>query len=154
MKFFKIVLILLMVLFQSTVFAQTAINKSEKEQIEETLMHYIEGTANGKPERLKKAFHPDFNLYSVANDSLKIWRGQEYIGNFKEGKKLNRVGRILFIDIENDAATAKVEILMPERQRNYTDYFLLLKYKGGWKIIHKSFSWKALPETEKKIKTK
>jgi hypothetical protein len=150
MKFSKIVLILLMVLFQSTVFAQTAINKSEKEQIEETLMHYIEGTANGEPERLQKAFHPDFNIYSVANDSLKIWRGQEYIGNFKEGKKSNRVGRILFIDIENNAATAKVEILMPERQQNYTDYFLLLKYENKWKIIHKSFSWKVLAETDKK----
>lgn len=150
MKFSKIVLILLLMLFQSTVFAQTASKKSEKEQIEETLMHYIEGTANGEPKRLQKAFHPDFNLYSVANDSLKIWRGQEYIGNFKEGKKSNRVGRILFVDIENDAATAKVEILMPERQRNYTDYFLLLKYKSEWKIIHKSFSWKVLPKIDKK----
>lgn len=150
MKFSKIVLILLLMLFQSTVFAQTASKKSEKEQIEETLMHYIEGTANGEPKRLQKAFHPDFNLYSVANDSLKIWRGQEYIGNFKEGKKSNRVGRILFVDIENDAATAKVEILMPERQRNYTDYFLLLKYESEWKIIHKSFSWKVLPKIDKK----
>lgn len=150
MKFSRIVLILLMMLLQSTVFAQTASKKSEKEQIEETLMHYIEGTANGEPKRLQKAFHPDFNLYSVANDSLKIWRGQEYIDNFKEGKKSNRVGRILFVDIENDAATAKVEILMPERQRNYTDYFLLLKYESEWKIIHKSFSWKVLPKTDKK----
>jgi hypothetical protein len=150
MKFSKIVLIIVMVLFQSTVFAQITNNKSEKEQIEETLMHYIEGTANGETKRLQKAFHPNFNLYSVANDSLRIWRGQEYIGNFKEGKKSNRVGRILFIDIENDAAIAKVEILMPERQRNYTDYFLLLKYESEWKIIHKSFSWKVLPETDKK----
>jgi hypothetical protein len=150
MKSSKIALILVMVLFQSTVFAQTKHNKSEKEQIEETLMHYIEGTANGDTKRLQKAFHPNFNLYSVANDSLKIWKGQEYIDNFKEGKKSNRIGRILFIDIENDAATAKVEILMPERQRNYTDYFLLLKYESEWKIIHKSFSWKVLPETGKK----
>ncbi|MDX6183962.1 hypothetical protein LNP22_13180 [Flavobacterium flavipigmentatum] len=42
-----------------------------------------------------------------------MWKGQEYIGNFKDGKKSNRIGRILFIDIENDAAIAKVEILMP-----------------------------------------
>jgi Putative lumazine-binding len=31
--------------------------------ITETLMHYIEGTANGQPDRLRKAFHPDFNRY-------------------------------------------------------------------------------------------
>ena len=150
MKFSKIVLILLTIIFQSTVFAQTANKKSEKGQIEETLMHYIEGTANAEPERLQKAFHPDFNLYSVAKDSLRIWKGQEYVGNFKDGKKSNRIGRILFIDIENDAAIAKVEILMPEKQRNYTDYFLLLKYQDQWKIIHKSFSWKVLNQKDKK----
>ncbi|QGK77196.1 nuclear transport factor 2 family protein [Flavobacterium sp. SLB02] len=137
-------------IFQSTGFAQSANNKSEKRQIEEILMHYIEGTANAEPERLQKAFHPDFNLYSVAKDSLRIWKGQEYIGNFKDGKKSNRIGRILFIDIENDAAIAKVEILLPEKQRNYTDYFLLLKYEDQWKIIHKSFSWKVLNPTDKK----
>ncbi|MBP6699500.1 MAG: nuclear transport factor 2 family protein, partial [Flavobacteriales bacterium] len=32
---------------------------SDIEQITATLMDYIEGTANGEPERLRKAFHPD-----------------------------------------------------------------------------------------------
>ncbi|MDX6183961.1 hypothetical protein SGQ44_17070 [Flavobacterium sp. Fl-77] len=58
MKFSKTVLILLTMIFQSTAFAQTANKKSEKGQIEETLMHYIEGTANAEPERLKKPFIP------------------------------------------------------------------------------------------------
>jgi hypothetical protein len=58
MKFSKIVLILLMVLFQSTVFAQTANNRSEKEQIEETLMHYIEGTQMENPKGYKRPFIP------------------------------------------------------------------------------------------------
>lgn len=144
MKYAKIAFLAVMVLLQRTTFAQAPNNKSEINQIEETLIHYIEGTANGQPERLKKAFHPDFNLYSVAKDTLRVWKGQEYSSNIKEGEKTNRIGRILFIDIENDAAIAKVEILMPERQRIYTDYFLLLKYQGTWKIIHKSFSWKEL----------
>jgi hypothetical protein len=34
-------------LLRSTVFVQKSNNKSEKEQIEETLMHYIEGNENG-----------------------------------------------------------------------------------------------------------
>lgn len=57
-------------------FAQS-VNKSEIEQISEVLMHYIEGTANGEPERLQKAFHPDFNLYTVTEqDSLRIRSGK------------------------------------------------------------------------------
>ena len=41
-------------------YAQTSPEKSDFEQITETLMDYIEGTANGEPDRLKKAFHPDW----------------------------------------------------------------------------------------------
>lgn len=120
-------------------FAQT-----EKELITATLMDYIEGTANGQPERLKKAFHPDFNLYTVSDDD-KIWirSGEKYIGNIKEGKKSNRIGKIISIDYENNAATAKVEIEVPG-WRLFTDYFLLLKYEGSWKIVQKSYTWKAL----------
>lgn len=56
--------------------------KSDAEQIKEILLDYIEGTANGQPERLRRAFHPDFNLYTVAKDTLWIRSGQQYIANF------------------------------------------------------------------------
>ena len=125
----------------SFIYGQTNNESSEIQQISETLMLYIDGTQNGKPEKLKKAFHPDFNLYTVTKeDSLRIRSGAKYISNVKEGKKSNRIGRIISIDYENDAAIAKVEILVPGRI--YTDYFLLLKYEGSWKIVHKSYTWK------------
>ena len=119
--------------------------KTDSEQVTETLLDYIEGTANGQPERLRKAFHPDFNLYSVAKDSLWIRSGEEYISNVKVGEKVNRIGKIISIDIEKDAAIAKAEIVIPN-VRTFTDYFLLLKYQGSWKIVHKSYSWKDLPK--------
>lgn len=116
--------------------------KTEEELIRETLMHYIEGTSNGEPDRLRKAFHPDFNLYTVAEDgTLTIRSGEKYISYFKEGQKSNRPGKILSIDYEKDAATAKAEITFPDG-RIFTDYFLLLKYEGSWKIVHKSYTWR------------
>lgn len=130
--------------------AQTGESKSEIEQIAETLMDYIEGTANGQPERLRRAFHPDFNLYTVTTeDSLRIRSGEEYISNVKEGEKANRIGRIISIDYEKDAAIAKAEIIIPN-WRIFTDYFLLLKYEGTWKIVHKSYTWREIPEKEAK----
>ena len=126
--------------------AQTEDSPSEIEQIRKTLMDYIDGTANGEPERLREAFHPDLNLYSVAGDSLRALSGQTYIGYFEDRKPRNRIGRIISIDYENDAATAKIEILMPARKRMYTDYLLLLKLEGKWQIIHKSFTFRAYPE--------
>ena len=127
--------------------AQSVDSPSEIDQITATLMDYIEGTANGQPDRLREAFHPEFNLYSVDNDTLRVWSGEDYIGNFEEGQTSNRIGRIISIDFENDAAIAKAEILVPG-WRVFTDYFLLLKYEGAWKIVHKSFSWQDVPSSQ------
>lgn len=119
--------------------------KSDLEQISAVLLDYIEGTANGQPERLRKAFHPDFNLYTVVNDTLWIRSGKQYILDIKPGQKTDRIGNILSVDIEKDAAIVKAEIVIPN-WRTFTDYFLLLKYNGSWKIVQKSYSWRELPQ--------
>jgi len=142
----KIGLIGLAILLGINLNAQTENSKSEIEKISDTLMDYIEGTANGEPDRLRKAFHPDFNLYTVTTvDSLRTRSGEVYISNIKEGEKSNRIGRIISIDYEKDAAIAKAEILIPN-WRLFTDYFLLLKYEGSWKIVHKSYTWREIPK--------
>lgn len=126
--------------------AQTNAPTSEIAQITATLMDYIEGTADGDIERLRRAFHPDFKLYTVnAGDSLVARSGEAYIAGFKPGVKTSRIGRIIAIDYEKDAATAKAEIIVPG-WRIFTDYFLLLKYQGAWKIVHKSYTWREIPK--------
>ena len=148
MKLFKIIIFNLIFIGGINVTAQTENSASEIEQITETLMNYIDGTGNGEPEKLRKAFHPDFNLYTVTSeDSLRIRSGEKYVSNVKEGKKSNRIGRIISIDYEKDAAIAKAEIVIPN-WRIFTDYFLLLKYEGSWKIVHKSYTWRAYPKND------
>lgn len=145
MKYSKFIT-LAIILFLSVSLSSQDEQASDFELISETLTHYIEGTANGQPERLDIAFHPDFNLYSVGtNDSLKIWKGSDYVSRIQPGRKSGRVGRIVSIDHEGNAATAKVEIVIPKRGI-YTDYFLLLRYQGTWKIIHKSYTSRPFPE--------
>jgi hypothetical protein len=130
--------------------AQTTKTKSEFDLISQALMDYIEGTAIGDPDRLKKAFHPDFKLYTVTEkDSLRIRSGKEYISNVKIGEKSNRIGRIISIDYEKDAAIAKAEIVI-SNWRIFTDYFLLLKYEGSWKIVQKSYTWREYPKNQEK----
>ena len=147
-KSIKFILFGLALLIGLNTNAQTENSKSELEQITESLMDYIDGTGNGEPERLKKAFHTDLNLYSIDSDSLKTLSGKTYISYFENRKKRNRLGRIVSIDYENDAASAKVEVIMPARKRIYTDYLLLLKVEGNWKIIHKSYTFKEYPGNE------
>ncbi|MDF1695512.1 MAG: nuclear transport factor 2 family protein [Saprospiraceae bacterium] len=144
----RLILFTFCLLFTSaSIHAQT-----ETEQISKTLMDYIEGTANGEPDRLREAFDKDFNLYFVKDDSLQVWSGEGYINRIKKGKKNNRIGRIISIDFENNAASAKVEIDMPGMKRIYTDYFLLLKMEGRWKIVHKSFTFRPYPEHKEAAK--
>ena len=149
MKLLKILLFVFV--FTGTVNVKAQIENSQSEilQITATLMDYIDGTANGEPEKLKRAFHPDFNLYTISNDSLWVRSGEKYVSNIKEGEKSNRIGRIISIDYENDAAIAKAEIVIPN-WRIFTDYFLLLKYEGRWKIVQKSYTSRPFPSEEKK----
>ena len=51
--------------------------------------------------------------------------------------------------VEKNAAMAKAEIAIPG-WRIFTDYFLLLKYEGAWKIVQKSYTWREWPMSEKK----
>lgn len=145
MKIQKHFLAFLLLLVTLNGYSQTDTTQSDLAQITATLMDYIEGTANGEPERLRRAFHPDFNLYTVTQeDSLRIRSGEEYIQGIKVGEKSDRIGRIIAIDYENNAAMAKAEIIIPG-WRIFTDYFLLLKYEGSWKIVQKSYTWTAYP---------
>tara|TARA_R110002073_G_scaffold14554_1_gene59276 strand:- start:45052 stop:45492 length:441 start_codon:yes stop_codon:yes gene_type:complete len=139
----KIVLFLILTISIQSLYSQSS-NKSkapEKHKISMVLLDYIEGTSNGEPDRLKNAFDRDLNLYSVQDNKLSVLSGQKYISYFKKGEKRNRIGKVVSIDFVNDVAMAKIEIDVPYRKRLYTDYLMLLKIEGEWKIIHKSYTY-------------
>lgn len=117
-------------------------SQNDEALIRQTLTDYIEGSTNGQPQRLKKAFHKDLNLYYIKDGQLKTWSGTAYIADTKEGKPTGESGKILSIDFENDIAVAKVQISHPKNPVPYIDYFMLLKIKGQWTIVHKAFTKK------------
>lgn len=116
-------------------------SQSDMELITQTLTDYIEGSTEGQPDRLKTAFHPDLNLYSIGKDGqVSVWSGKDYIADTKEGKPTGEGGKIISIDYENNAAMAKVEISHPKNPSTYVDYFMLLKVEGKWTIVHKMYT--------------
>lgn len=128
---------IILIIFLIFSFSEVSTAQSEIENIYKVINEYIEGTANGEPEQVKKAFQPNFQLFLISADTLRIIEGKEYIAKIEKGKKYNRIGRVVSIDYENNAAAAKVEVFFPETNRLATDYLLLLKTTEGWKIIHK-----------------
>lgn len=141
----KSFLVILLLLISIQTQAQT-----EKELISKALMDYIDGTGNGSPDQIKRAFHPDLNLYSVKNGAVAALPGKKYVTFFQEGRKTGRVGSITSIDYTNNAAIAKVKITSGNRV--FTDYMMLLKVAGTWKIIHKSYTFRNAGD--KNVKTK
>ena len=124
--------------------------QSDMEAINATLTDYIEGSTNGQPERLKKAFHPDLNLYTTRNNELSIYPGVKYIEGTKKGEPTGEKGTVISIDYENHVAVAKVEISHPENPNTYVDYFLLLKIEDHWTIVQKAYTRRASNKITKK----
>ena len=117
--------------------------QSEIALIEKTLNDYLQGTSLAKPDQVREAFHADLNLYSVDQEAkLKVWKGSDYIAGFEGAEPSNRLGKIVAIDFENDAAIAKAEISYPNSPLVFIDYFMLLKVDGKWTIIHKMYTRK------------
>lgn len=124
-------------LLLSFIFSASA--QSEEAAVRATAMDYIDGTANGEIAQIRRAFHEDAALFAVNDDGgLRKIPIDQYIGYFKQGQKNDRQGKIISVDVVNDAAQVKIEIV--SGQWRFTDYLLLLKLEEGWKIINKSFT--------------
>lgn len=117
---------------------------SDEVLIKHTLLNYIQGSSYNQIGRLMSAFSDDATLYlKDKNNLLKVISPSTYVSWFQEGvsgKFNGRFGKILSIDTEGDIATAKVEILIPNKNSRYVDLFLLSKKHNGWKIISKTAS--------------
>jgi putative intracellular protease/amidase len=137
MTHIKTIFVLLVCFFSNAVYAQ-----NEQQQILSTLNNYIEGTSYNKKDVIAKAFYQDALLYLSGKDgSLNVVGIEEYISWYdddKYGEPTGRIGEVLSIDIRGDVATAKAEILFPNREFRFIDVFLLKKLTSGWRIMSKS----------------
>jgi hypothetical protein len=99
---------------------------------------YLQGHATGQGEHFRRGMHADMRFSGVREGKLFHRNLEEFAGGFP-GKpaadEAKRKRRIVSIDVTGIAASAKVELDYP--QVFFTDYFLLLKVDGEWKIMDK-----------------
>lgn len=107
-------------------------------EIRSVIQKYFDGTEQGLLELLPEAFMKTAEIQYVLEDgTLGRLPFADYVTRFTHGRKTGRKGRLVSMDVTGNAATAKVEIFMPSRDRVYTDYILLLKLEKGWRISNK-----------------
>ena len=110
------------------------------EDITGVVQKYLDGTSQGKPELVEEAFLPSLELQWLGEgDTLRRITGPDYIEWIKKGEAVPRYGRIVNIDATDRSAMVKVEIEWNDRL--YTDYLLLLKVEGTWRIANKIATW-------------
>ncbi|QCX01537.1 nuclear transport factor 2 family protein [Aggregatimonas sangjinii] len=138
----------LTILLIATVTAGRA--QTEEEAIKFALQSYIDGSSYSDPEKIAAPFYDDARMFLYKEDQpLYILSVPDYCAFFENrerGKFNGRTGNILSVDRENDIATAKVEILIADRDMRFIDMFLLKKLNGEWKIISKSAT--LMPEAD------
>jgi len=118
----------------------TAYADSRLADIQEVVQKYLDGTAYGRPELVSEAFLPSLEVqYLDEEDRLMRRNGPDYISRIESGRKVPRVGRVVNIDATEKSAMVKVEIEWNDRL--YTDYMLLLKVEGSWRIANKIATW-------------
>lgn len=105
---------------------------------------YTDGACNADVSTLRKAFHPDAQMFGYFGGNLfagsiekvfyPVLTGNPSPASRKEPYK----SRIVRIDVTGDSAVA---VLAEENfmGANFTDYFSLLKIDGAWKIVNKTF---------------
>ena len=123
-------------------------NPSEAERfsaVSRVVQLYLDGTSQGRPDLVGEAFLPSLELNGLYEDeTLLTISGPDYIARIEEGVPIPREGRIVSIDATDRSAMVKVEIV--SRGRLFTDYLLMLRVEGEWKIVNKIATWVPLEQ--------
>ncbi|HAS42569.1 MAG TPA: hypothetical protein DCS93_18965 [Microscillaceae bacterium] len=111
--------------------------EQDKKAIAQTLQYYIDGGTNSDTAMLRKAFHPQARLQGVRGGKYSERPIDQYIKIFKPGRKSNRTGRIVSINLMGNAAQA--EVIIDYAKFRFVDYMQLLKVNKEWKIVNKIY---------------
>ncbi len=132
-------------------FAQTA--DAEQSMVRIPLENYIRAHATGDSSNLGKSFYPEAKIQGIRPDNGKLvsFKFEDYVKTFpgkSAAAETMRKRRIESVEITKNAAIAKLVFDYPTVK--ITDYMLLLKIDGEWKIVNKI----AQGETKPPVKSK
>jgi hypothetical protein len=116
------------------------INESDHAGVRTALEHYLRGHATGDPAHMRLAFLPTAHIEGIREGKFVSWTLDEYCGLFNgtpAADEATRQRRIDSIDVTGTAAIAKATLI--HGAVTFTDYFVLLKVDGVWKIANKVY---------------
>jgi hypothetical protein len=126
----------------SFLFAASAAAQSPDEAgVRGVIEQYFKGHATGIGDEMRKAFLPTAHIEGIREGKFVSWTLEEYCKGFSGKPAADEAARkrtIDSVDVSGTAAMAKATLV--HGQRTFTDYFVLLKVDGEWKIANKVYS--------------
>jgi hypothetical protein len=135
------VLALLALLVICAMSAPVAGQASDEEAVRATIQQYFRGHATADPNEMRKAFLPTAHIEGIRDGKFVSWTLEEYCANFRGQPAADEATRrrtIDAVDISGTAAMARATLI--HGPITFTDYFVLLKVDGEWKIANKVYT--------------
>jgi Putative lumazine-binding len=111
-------------------------DKTDKQQIEQTIQLFIDGWAVGDAEKAGKALHENWRIQYFRDNKFTDTNRSDYLSQFVPKERFKDLKfRIISIDITNNIAMAKTEII--NETSIFIDYLSLIKTNEGWFIVDK-----------------
>ena len=122
------------------VFPSNAAAQSDEAGVRAAINQYLRGHATGSPDEMRKAFLPTAHIEGIRDGKFVSWTVDEYVSRFN-GKpaadEASRRRRIDSVHLSGTAAMAGATLV--HGTTTFTDYFVLLKVNGEWKIANKVY---------------
>jgi len=117
----------------------------EQQAVRVPLQQYIKGHETGDGATMRKAFLPTAHIEGIRSGKFTSWTVDEYCSRFTGKPPADNASwkrTIDHVQVFGDAAMARVTLAGPKTTA--TDFFVLLKADGEWKIANKVYAFKPL----------
>jgi hypothetical protein len=118
-----------------------AAQQGEEAGVRAAIDQYFKGHATNDAAAMRAAFLPTAHIEGNRRGQFTSWTVEEYVANFKGVPAADEASRrrtIDRVDVSGTAAMARATLV--HGATTFTDYFVLLKVEGTWKIANKVYA--------------
>lgn len=114
---------------------------SDDAAVRAAINQYFKGHATGRRDEMAAAFLPSAHIEGIRSGVFTSWTASEYSGRFSGSPANDEATRKRTIDrVEVSGTAAMASATLVHGTTTFTDYFVLLKVDGQWKIANKVYS--------------
>lgn len=116
------------------------VSDAEHAGVRAAIESYLRGHATGDPSHMRRAFLPTAHIEGIREGKFTSWTLDEYCSLFKGMPAEDEAERQRHVDMIEVSGTAAIaEATLVHGAATFTDYFVLLKVDGEWKIANKVY---------------